>query len=113
MENCISIQHRIISGNSLNGHNTLFGGAALEWMDEAAYILAIRLTRQKMVTAKVDKVRFMAPVYAGSIAEIKCEAIKICSLCMEIKVEIFAEEMYSNERYKAIEAYFLFAAIKN
>jgi hypothetical protein len=34
MTDSILYQYRFISEKSLNGHGTLFGGTAMEWMDE-------------------------------------------------------------------------------
>lgn len=107
----ILTQYKFISQSSLNGHCTLFGGIAMKWLDEACYILATRFTRKKMVTAKVDRVKFLAPIFPGSIIEIRCEILKISTVCLNIKAEIFVEEMYSDKRQKALESYFLFAAI--
>ena len=82
-------------------------------MDEVAYITAIRFTRKKMVTVSVDKVNFLLPVRSGTIAEIFGKIIKVRNVKIEIQVEIFVEEMYSNRREKAIEAIFTFAAVND
>lgn len=41
-------QFKAIFPNTLNANETLFGGQAMKWMDEVAYITATRFTRQKM-----------------------------------------------------------------
>jgi hypothetical protein len=41
-----------------NHHNTLFGGEALAWMDEAAFIAATRFCRKPLVTVSSDRVDF-------------------------------------------------------
>ncbi len=41
-----------------NHHNTLFGGEALAWMDEAAFIAATRFCRKPLVTVCSDRVDF-------------------------------------------------------
>lgn len=40
-------QFKIIFQSSLNDHETLFGGIAMQWMDEVAYITAIRYSKKK------------------------------------------------------------------
>ena len=40
-------QVKIVFKNLINDHNTLFGGIALKWMDEVAYITATRFCRKK------------------------------------------------------------------
>lgn len=49
-------QDRIVFPNALNDHNTLFGGVAMQWMDEVAYITAIRFTKNKMDPVAADKI---------------------------------------------------------
>ena len=44
--------------DTTNHYNTLFGGTALNWMDEVAFITATRFSRKKMVTVSLDKTDF-------------------------------------------------------
>jgi acyl-CoA hydrolase len=41
---------KAIFPNTTNHYDTLFGGTALMWMDELAFITATRFSRQRMVT---------------------------------------------------------------
>ncbi|MFA6950963.1 MAG: hotdog domain-containing protein [Lentimicrobiaceae bacterium] len=104
-------QVRVVFPNNVNEHNTLFGGTAMQWMDEVAYITAIRLTRNRMVTVSVEKIKFKLPVKPGTIAEIIGKVIKVKPYKVEVQVEIFAEEMFFDKREKAVEALFTFAAV--
>lgn len=106
-------QFKVIFPNTLNDHNTLFGGTAMQWMDEVAYITATRFVRKKMVTVSTDKVQFLLPIKSGSIAEIIGKVIKVTSVKVVINVEIFIEDMYSEDRQKAVNAIFTFAAIND
>ncbi len=89
----------------------MFGGIASQWMDEVAYIAATRFTRMKMVTVSAEKVQFLKTVLSGTIAEIVAKIINIKRFKLYIQVEIFIEEMDSENRYKAANAFFTFAAI--
>ena len=95
-------QFKVIFPNTLNAHETLFGGTAMQWMDEVAYITATRFTRMKMVTISTDKMQFKNAIKSGTIAEI---------IGKVIKVGIRVEEMFSDIRFKAVNAIFTFAAI--
>ena len=59
-------QFKVIIPGVLNAHNTLFGGIAMQWMDEVAYITATRFTRQKVVTVSSDKINFRHAVPYGN-----------------------------------------------
>ena len=106
-------QFKVIFPNTLNDHDTLFGGTAMQWMDEVAYITALRFLKEKLVTVSVDKVHFLAPVKSGTIAEIIGKITKVSNVKIEVKVEIFIEEMYLTNKFKAIDAIFVFASIDN
>lgn len=106
-------QHKIIFPNTLNDHNTLFGGIAMQWMDEVAYITAIRFSRKKMVTVSVENIRFFLPIKSGAIAEITGKVTKVKNSKIKILVEIYTEDMYIENRQKAVDALFSFAAINN
>ena len=111
IEQSITRQCKAIFPNSLNANETLFGGEALRWMDEVAYITATRFTRQRMFTILTDNVRFLRPVRPDSIVEVigcveKAEAVKLT-----VKVEMYMEEMYGEAKEKAMEATFVFASL--
>jgi len=104
-------QFKVVFPGTLNDHDTLFGGMAMQWMDETAYIAATRYTRQKLVTVSTEKIKFLNAIKSGTIIEIIAKIIKVGKVKIDIQVEIYSEEMYSGERKKAIETMFTFAAI--
>ncbi|NQU80499.1 MAG: acyl-CoA thioesterase [Bacteroidetes bacterium] len=104
-------QFKVIFPNTLNDHDALFGGTAMQWMDEVAYITATRFVRKKMVTVSSEKVQFLLPMKSGTIAEIIGKVVKTRNVKVEVQVEIYIEDMYSDNRQKAVDALFTFAAI--
>lgn len=103
--------YKVIFPKDLNNNGTLFGGLAMQWMDEVAYITATRFTRKKMVTVSVCNVNFIAPVLPNTIVEISGIVQKVGAAKMEVLVEIYQEDMYSVSRNKAVNATFVFAAV--
>jgi len=113
INNSIISQFKVVFPNALNNHETLFGGEALKWMDEVAYIAAVRFTRKKMVTVCTDKIKFLQPIKPGSIVEIVGKVIKVSAVKIDVLVEIYMEEMFDEKRLKAISGVFTFAAVNN
>lgn len=107
----VTKQFKVVIPGVLNAHNTLFGGIALQWMDEVAYITATRFTRQKVVTVSSDKINFKNAVPYGSIVEIIGRVVEVGMVKLDVKVEIYLEHMFSEGRKKVIEGKFTFAAI--
>jgi acyl-CoA hydrolase len=108
-----TIQHRIIFPGDLNNHNTLFGGKALEWMDEVAHITATRFAKKEMITISSENIRFINPVNSGDIIEIKGKIQKKGRVRLTILVSIYIEEISTSEKSLAIEGNFTFVAINN
>jgi acyl-CoA hydrolase len=97
--------------NTTNHYNTLFGGTALQMMDEVAFICATRFSRKRMVTISSEKVHFKQAIPAGTLIELVAKVERVGSTSLEIKVDIFLEEMYAPNRQKAISGKFTFVAI--
>ncbi len=97
--------------NTTNHYDTLFGGTAMQLMDEAAFIAATRFSRQRMVTVSSDKIDFKKPIPAGTIVELIGKVTYLGSTSLKIRVEIFIEQMYSDQREKAVTGEFTFVAI--
>ena len=97
--------------NTTNHYATLFGGTALQWMDEAAFITATRFSRQKMVTVCSDRIDFKYPIPAGTFVELVGQVVKVGNTSLQVRVSVYLERMYDESRQKAIEGLFTFVAI--
>lgn len=104
-------QAQVILPALLNDHGILFGGIAMQWMDEVAYITATRYSKKRMVTVSVENVNFLLPVYSGMIVEVIGMVIKVGRVKLNVQIELYIEDMYSNYRQKAMDALFTFAAV--
>lgn len=96
-----------------NHYDTLFGGTALQWMDEVAFIAATRFTREKVVTVSSDKVNFKVPIPAGSLVELDAQIVRVGNTSIEVSVDVWKEDMYSNKRELALHGSFVLVAISN
>jgi len=97
--------------NTTNHYDTLFGGTAMQLMDEVAFITATRYSRQKMVTVNSDRIDFKKPIPHGTIIELKGKVSYLGTTSLKVRVDIFIEQMYSDTREKAITGEFTFVAI--
>ena len=89
--------------NTTNHYATLFGGTALQWMDEAAFITATRFCRQKMVTVCSDRIDFKQPIPSGTFVELVGRVVKVGNTSLQVRVTVYLEQMYDESRKKAIE----------
>lgn len=97
--------------NTTNHYDTLFGGTALQLMDEVAFICATRFSRQKVVTVSSDRVDFKKPIPSGTLVELVANVHKVGRTSIVVSVEIFVEEMYSEKREQAVHGTFTMVAV--
>ncbi|MDD3771020.1 MAG: acyl-CoA thioesterase [Weeksellaceae bacterium] len=103
---------KVVFPNTTNHYDTLFGGTAMNMMDEVAFIAATRFSRKKVVTISSDKIDFKEPIPAGTIVELTAEVVKIGTTSLKVKVDLFQEEMYKNTpQKKSISGVFTFVAL--
>jgi len=97
--------------NTTNHYDTLFGGTAMQLMDEVAFIAATRFSRKRVVTVSSDRIDFTKPIPAGTIIELIGRVVQVGNKSMKVLVEIHIEEMYSEVRERAVTGTFTFVAV--
>lgn len=111
IESSITTIFKAVFPNTTNHYHTLFGGTAMQLMDETAFITATRFSRQQMVTVSSDRIDFKKPIPAGTIVELVGKVSYLGNTSLKIRVDIFVEEMYTDSREKAVSGEFTFVAI--
>jgi acyl-CoA hydrolase len=96
---------------STNHYDTLFGGQAMAWMDQAAFIAATRWCRQKVVTAHSSAIDFHASIPVGTIVELVAKVVKVGRSSMTVQVQLWVEPMQHAERNLACEGTFVLVAV--
>ncbi len=103
--------YKAVFPGETNHYETLFGGMALNWMDEIAFIAATRFARQKVVTVSSDRVNFNTPIPTGSLVELDAKIGMVGTSSIEVIVDIYREDMYSEKREKSVTGKFVLVAI--
>lgn len=96
---------------SANHYDTLFGGQAMAWMDQAAFICATRFCRKKVVTAHIGEMNFHHPIPVGTIVELVAHTVKIGRTSMVVHVDLWFEPMDRPERKLACQGDFVMVAV--
>lgn len=97
--------------NTTNHYDTLFGGTAMQLMDEVAFIAATRYSRQRMVTVSSDRIDFKQPIPSGTIIELFARVTSVGNTSLKVRVDIHVEQMYEERREKAVSGEFTFVAV--
>ncbi|MBO1438780.1 acyl-CoA thioesterase [Meiothermus sp. CFH 77666] len=101
----------LVRPGDCNHYGSLFGGTAMAWMDEAAFVAATRHARAKVVTVHADAMDFRHPVPQGSIVELVASVKAVGRSSMRLEVEMWVEPLEREERTLACRAGFVMVAV--
>ncbi len=94
-----------------NNDRRVHGGAVARLCDEAAGLAAIRHTRQKVVTAAIDRMTFLHPVNVGEVLTLKAAVNAVWRTSLEVGVRVESEDPISGEVKHTSSAYVTMVAI--
>ncbi len=95
----------------INSLNSIFGGTIMSWIDIAAAISAQRHSSRPVVTASIDALNFIAPVYKGWIVNLIASVNFVSNTSMEVGVRVDAENPIKNKKFHTATAYLTFVAL--
>jgi acyl-CoA hydrolase len=94
-----------------NSAGFVHGGTVLKLCDEAAGLAAVRHSRSRVVTAGVDRMTFLDPVFVGELLTLSARVNAVWRTSMEVGVRVEAENPRTGESRKTGTAYFTMVAI--
>ena len=94
----------------MNGADRLFGGRLLEWIDEAAGMVAIRHCEGDVVTAAIDNLRFIRGAYKNDMVVVIAKMTYVGNTSMEVRVDSYVESLDGTRR-PINRAYILLVAV--
>jgi acyl-CoA hydrolase len=106
-----TIMNELVLPNDTNTLNNLMGGRLLHWMDIAAAISAQKHCNNIVVTASVDNVSFKHAIKLGDVITIEAKVTRAFSTSMEVRLDVWAENIPSGTRVRSNEAFYTFVAI--
>jgi acyl-CoA hydrolase len=102
---------KLVFPQDTNPLATLYGGTALQWMDEVAFLTATRYARCQVVTVSMDRVDFKVPIPQGSIVELLGDVVKVGRTSMTVRVRILLEDAMAGTQLLAIEGHLVMVAV--
>lgn len=102
---------RLMMPTDGNIMGNVFGGSIMKYVDEIAAIVAFRHTKRNCVTASIDRMNFLAPVYVGNILILKAAINYVGRTSMEIGVRIEAQNPLTGEVVHTGSCYLTYVAL--
>ncbi len=105
------IMAQLMNPQDANPAGNVHGGVIMRLIDTAAGVCAARHSRTNVVTASIDRLDFIGPVFIGDLVTCKASVNMVGKTSMEIGVRVEAENLLSGEIRKASSAYLTYVAL--
>ncbi len=102
---------KLVFPQDTNPIGTLYGGTAMKWMDEVAFLTATRFARRQVVTVSMDRVDFKVPIPKGSIVELIGVVTRVGNTSVTVTVQIMREDPLSGDQELAIQGELVMVAV--
>ena len=87
------------------------GGAIMRLCDEVAGIAAVRHSGKRVVTAAMDRMTFLHPVFVGNLVTVRATVNAAWHTSMEVGVRVESEVVPTGERLHTSTAYLTMVAV--
>src|SRR5438445_13093721 len=94
-----------------NPWGNVHGGEVMRLIDDCAGAAAFRHARSLVVTAFVDELSFLAPVYVGDFVTARASVNHVGRTSMEVGVRVDAENLLTGKVVHVSSAYLVFVGI--
>jgi acyl-CoA hydrolase len=94
-----------------NMAGNVHGGTIMRMCDEVAGIAAIRHCSRRVVTAGMDRMAFLTPVYVGDVVTVKATVNAAWRTSIEVGVRVEAENVHTGEVRHTSTAYLTMVAL--
>ena len=102
---------QVVLPNDANPLGFILGGTVMHLIDIAGAIACHRHTRGLLVTAAVDGLEFLHPIKVGDLIILNSCVTCTFRTSLEVRVEVFSEELLTGRRQLTSHAYLTFVAI--
>ena len=106
----IIMAHQMLPQDA-NPLGNVHGGVIMRDIDTAGGVAAVRHVRGNAVTASIDRLDFMAPIYVGNLVHVRASVNMVGESSMEVGVRVEAENIFTGEVRHTASAYLTFVAL--
>ena len=102
---------QVVLPNDANPMGFILGGTVMHLIDIAGAIACHRHARSLLVTAAVDGLEFLHPIKVGDLIILKARVTCAFTTSLEVRVEVFSEEVLTGQRRLTSHAYLTFVTL--
>ncbi len=108
-----SLLVRWMSIADANSAGFVHGGTVMRLVDEAAGLAAIKHSGRRVVTAGMDRMTFLTPVFVGELLTCSSSVNAVWRTSMEVGVRVEAENPFTGEKRHTSTAYLTMVALED
>jgi acyl-coenzyme A thioesterase 7 len=90
---------------------SIYGGVIMKLMDTAAGVTAVRYCKTNCVTASVEALNMLSPVFLGNIIRVFAHPTFTSSRTLEVAVYVEAEDVFTGNSWQAVSAHLTFVSL--
>ncbi len=94
-----------------NPSGNVHGGTIMKLVDTVGGVVAVRHCRQRVVTARIDEMSFLHPVYVGDLVTLRASMNGVGRSSMEVGVRVEAENLRTGEVTHTATANLVYVAL--
>src|SRR5439155_399052 len=106
-----TVMSRTMLPSDANPYGNVHGGEVMKLIDAVAGAAATRHARARVVTARIDQLSFLAPVYVGHLVTAKASVNHVGRTSMEVGVRVEAEDMLTGNVVHVASAYLVYRTL--
>lgn len=102
---------RTMLPSDANPYGNVHGGEVMKLIDACAGAAATRHARSRVVTAFVDQLAFLAPVYVGDLVTARAAVNQVWRTSLEVGVRVESENLLTGQVVHVASAHLVFVSI--
>jgi uncharacterized protein (TIGR00369 family) len=106
-----TVMARTMLPSDANPYGNVHGGEIMKLIDGCAGAAATRHARGRVVTAYIDSLSFLAPVYVGHLVTARASVNHVGKTSMEVGVRVESEDLLTGKVAHVSSAYLVFVGI--
>jgi len=111
VEESRAVMTRLMNLPDANPAGNVHGGVIMNLIDSAAGVVAVRHCRTNVVTASIDRLDLLRPIFIGDLVTFKASMNMVNRTSMEVGVRVDAENLRTGEIRKVAAAYLTYVAL--
>eukprot|EP01103_Thecamoeba_quadrilineata_P010342 TRINITY_DN2204_c0_g1_i1.p1 TRINITY_DN2204_c0_g1~~TRINITY_DN2204_c0_g1_i1.p1 ORF type:complete len:279 (-),score=31.91 TRINITY_DN2204_c0_g1_i1:342-1178(-) len=96
--NLSGVLEQLMLPQHANAMGNVHGGSTLSLMDQAGFLLASRYSSSPAISASIDQVDFLAPMYIGNVARCEANITFTSPRSIEVQCIVSAEDIVKKTR---------------